>query len=108
MAVSLAQVGRRTVFGDRRVAFFTVTFDNSFTDEGEVLTPAMCGLQSIDLVVAEAAHDLTTTDTAYVLTYDYTNSKLLAFNSGTADAGLNEGDAEDLSGFTARIMVIGL
>jgi hypothetical protein len=108
MAVTLTQVGRRTVFGDRRVAIFDLAFDNSFTDEGEVFTAAMCGLQSIDMVIAGAAHDMTTTDTGYVLTYDYTNAKLLAFNSGTADAGLNEGDAEDLTGFTARVTVIGL
>jgi hypothetical protein len=108
MSLALTQVGRKTVFGDRRVVIFDVTFDNSFTDEGEVLTAATCGLQSIDHVVAGPAYDLTTTDTAYVIGYDHTNSKLIAFNSGTADAGLNEGDAEDLSGFTCRIMVIGL
>lgn len=108
MALTLTQVGRKTVFGDRRVVMFDVTFDSSFLDEGESLTAGDCGLQSIDMVVAEAAHDLTTTDTAYVITYDHANSKLLAFNSGTTDAGLNEGDAEDLSGFSCRIMVIGL
>lgn len=108
MALTLTQVERRTVFGDRRVVFFDVTFDSSFADEGESLTAADCGLDRIDLVVAEAAHDLTTTDTAYVITYDHTNAKLLAFGAGTAGAGLDEGATDNLSGFSCRIMVVGV
>lgn len=107
MALALTQVGRRTVFGDRRVVIFDITFDSSFLDEGESLTADDCGLTYIDFVHANPAQDLASTDTAYVIGYDYTNSKLTAWNSGTADAGLNEGEGEDLSGFTCRIMVVG-
>lgn len=108
MALSLSQVERSTVFGDRRVRFFTVTWDSSYATGGESLTAGDVGLQRIDFLVAEPAAASAGTS-AHVVKYDYTNSKLQAFETGAAvDSPLKEATAAaDLSATPCRIMVVG-
>lgn len=106
MAIALTQVGRRTVFGDRRVIIFDITFDSSFADEGESLTAADCGLSRIDHVSCETAYNMTA-DLGYLLAYNHATSKLVAFNGGTTDAPFEEAGTDDLSAYSCRIMVVG-
>lgn len=108
MALSLSQVERSTVFGDRRVRFFTVTWDSSYATGGESLTAGDVGLSRIDFVMAEPAAAAAGT-AAHVVKYDYTNSKLQAFETGAAvDSPLKEATAAaDLSATPCRIMVVG-
>lgn len=107
MAISVTEVGRRTTMGDRRVRFYSLTFDSSFADEGESLTPATLGMNRIDILVAEAAFDMTG-DLAYVPVYNYATEKLVMFNGGTTDAPLEEAGTDDLSAYQCRIMVVGV
>lgn len=106
MALSLTQVGRRTVFGDRRVVIFDVTFDSSYANDGESLTAADCGLSYIDFVhcTNAVAADY---NTGYNVTYLHATSKLHLLNGGTTDAPLEEAGQDDLSTFSCRIMVVG-
>lgn len=78
MGLSLSMV-RETVFGNRRVKVVDVTFDASYPTNGEALTPANLGLQTIDLV-------LVSPDGGYLFAYDYTNQKLKAFTPVKAQA----------------------
>lgn len=78
MALSLSVV-RETIFGNRRVKVVDVTFDASYPTNGESLTPANLGLQTIDLVLASP-------DGGYLFAYDYTNEKLKAFTPVKAQA----------------------
>jgi hypothetical protein len=106
MALTLTPVERKTVFGDRRVAIFDVTFDSAYADDGEALTAAMCGLQRIDFVHCSAivAADF---NTGYIATWVPSSAKLVVLNGGTTDAPLEEAGADDLSTFSCRIMVVG-
>lgn len=106
MALTLTQVERGTVFGDRRVKIYDVTFDSAYADGGESLTAAMCGLQRIDYVLASpaVAADF---NTGYVVSWIPSSAKLHVLNGGTTDAPLEEAGADDLSTFSCRIMVVG-
>lgn len=106
MGLALTQVGKRQVFGARRVVTFDVTFDSSYADDGESLTAAMCGLSNIVYVHSSVAVD-SGRDTGYLVGYDYTASKLLILNGGTTDAPFEEGGQDDLSTFSCRIQVEG-
>lgn len=109
MALTITKVGRSTVFGDRRVRFFDITFDTSYPTGGEALTPANLELTRIDFLQAHSKGD----DPAYVVNYDYTNEKILVFGvEQDADAAVTEpfdqeNDTADLSGLIVRVMVIG-
>ena len=109
MAVSLSQVERSTVFGDRRIKFYTVTFDSSYPTGGEPLSAATLGFQRVDFVMAEPAAAAAGT-TAVIAKYDYTNSTLQLFESGGAiNAPLAEVTAaQDQSLTPCRIMVVGV
>lgn len=88
-----------------RMKVKTVTFDSSYPTGGEALTAADFGLSSI--VWAHASNA-----SGYVFSYDYTNSKLLAYrgdNDNAADAPMIEvANAVNLSAVATRVTVIGV
>lgn len=111
MAVSVTQVGKRSVFGDRRVAVFDLVFSSNYAAGGEALSAATLGFKRIDVLFGlGGAAPSTDRATADVLGYDYATEKVLMYQTGTsADTPLNEKGAEAyITGCSARIMVVGI
>lgn len=107
MALTLTQVERRTVFGDRRVHIFDVTWDSAYATGGESLTAADLGLSRVDLVLCEptvAADGLTSYQTAY----SRANETLQLFNSAGDGDPFDEAGTDDVSTYITRIMAIGV
>lgn len=111
MAVAVTQVGRRTVFGDRRVGFYDVAFSGNYATGGEAVTAALFGLNDIDYISSDLS-PATNGATADVVAYKPTSGaggSLFVYESGAANAPLaekNNGEAY-LTGETARLMVVG-
>jgi hypothetical protein len=95
----------RTTFGNKKVVVVDTTFDSSYVTGGESLTAADLGLTKIQYVATGVA------DTNYVTRYDYTNSKLLAYDSDystSTDGPLQQvANATDLSTADVRLLVVG-
>lgn len=102
-------VDHTNIIGHRREKIISITADSSWADGGESLTPGMCGLDRIDWVESAVAVEAGTGTLGYVVGYDYANELLLAYmgSAGTA-AGLPQAAAEDLSGHTLKIRVVGM
>lgn len=91
-------VGAQSPFAD---VIKDVTFDSSYATGGLSLTPAMLGLTSILKLDASPAG-------GYVFPYDYTNAKLMALRSGSANGVLVEETATtNLATITTRIWARG-
>lgn len=111
MAVAVTQVGRRTVFGDRRVGFYDVVFSGNYATGGEAVTAATFGLNNIDAIYGAIA-PATALTTAVAVAYSPTSSSggvLLSYEAAAAGTPLSEktnGEAY-ITGQTARLMVIG-
>lgn len=87
--------------GGQRARLVKITFDASYPTGGEALTAADCGLTTIDEFLAHAAG-------GRVFEYDYTNAKLLAYQSaGSAAALAQVPDTTDLALVVTRALVIG-
>lgn len=111
MAVTVTQVGRRTVFGDRRVGFYDVAFSGSYAAGGEAVTAALFGLNFIDYISSELSPSTSGT-TSDVIAYKPTSASggsIFVYETGAATNGpLAEKGAEAyLTGETARVMVVG-
>ena len=65
--------------GSRRAVNATIAFDSSYPTGGESLTAANLGLGVLDKVEIESK-------SGYTFSYDYTNSKVLAYVSGAVAA----------------------
>ncbi len=106
MALSLSNV-RRTVFGDRYVRIWDVTFDTSYPTGGESLTAADLDLRVVEFVQGDSK------GTGWVVQYDYANSKLKVFGVNSAEATaavqvLDEvADTTNLSTVVVRLMAVG-
>lgn len=75
MALTVA-VTRRNVAGHQNIVTGTIAFDSSYPTGGESLTAADLGLRTVDLMLfQQSAIGLT-------YSYDYTNSKVLAYAQG--------------------------
>lgn len=109
MALTLSQVGRRTVFGDRRVHFFDVVFSGTYPDGGEPITPASFGLTRIDYIAPQVG-PATDRETAVIVSWDQVASTLLNFEcAATGLPLLEKTDSEAyITGQSARLMVIGV
>jgi hypothetical protein len=112
MAITVTQVGRRTVFGDRRVGFFDVAFSGNYATGGEAVTASSFGLADIDFIDASAGVASPTNTTAVLVSYFPTNSNsgfLQSWESGAANAPLAEKNNAEayITGQTARMMVVG-
>lgn len=108
MAIAVTQLGRRTVFGDRRVGFYNVVFSGTYTTGGEAITPGLFGLNDIDFIDAQSSVSTAGT-TAEVVAYAASTSKLQMFESGAANAPLAEkGSGEAyVAGTNSTLMVVG-
>lgn len=103
MALTVTKVFQ-TTFGNKKVIVADVTFDSSYPSGGESLTASTLGLSKVQYV-AEGV-----TDTGYVTRYDYTNSKLQAFDSDystSTDGPLQETGATNLATSDVRLLIIG-
>ena len=107
MALTVSRVSSY-VAGNKRHRVCDVTFDSSYADNGESLTAADVGLNKVEQVVGSIARH-SDGSKAIVVSYDYTNSKLLAFlgAADAADAPMDEAGAIDLSAYSARLTFIG-
>lgn len=65
---------KTSVFGNKRTSTFDVAFDSSYPTGGESLSLGTLGLSEVDIV-------LISQKSGYVLEYDYTNNKVLAYRS---------------------------
>lgn len=97
MALTVAQVGRSTVFGNKKVTVADITFDSSYPTGGEDLNPSALGLAFVDFLVADGAN-------GYNMVYDYANSKLKAYGS---TAGTEVANATNLATVVCRVMAVG-
>lgn len=108
MAIAVTQVGRRTVFGDRRVGFYDVAFSGTYPDGGEPLSAALLGLNFIEYVSAEVA-PATDRETAVMVSWDPVAGTLLNYEAAASAAPFIEKDTSEayITGQIARIMVVG-
>lgn len=104
-------VAHRTVFGNKRVRIVDFTFDTSYPDNGEPLTASDLGLNVVEAVVPAGPAVKADGTLAVAVSYDRTNSKLLAFwgdNNNANDAPLIEvADTTSLDGYVVRLIAIG-
>lgn len=81
-----------------------VTFDSSYPTGGESITPTNLSLLS-QIVSMFGSPD--SDANAYRLSFDYTNSKLMVFSQGAADAGDEVANTTDLSALSFNCEFVG-
>lgn len=99
----------RVYDGPRRIRLVEVTLDSSYPTGGEALTAADLALQQIDAVFTTGGED------GWLVTWDQSALKLIAYGTGTATAtaGANIAQlgeapsAADLSAVNVFCLVIG-
>jgi hypothetical protein len=100
MAITIGKVNldnRNHVLGNRRQVVVDVTLDNSYPTGGYALSLATLGVDGVpDYVIASA------TTTGHLLVYNYSTSKLMAFNGTTQIA-----NTTDLSAVVVRLIAQG-
>ena len=111
MAVTVTQVGRRTVFGDRRVGFYDVALSGSYVTGGEPITAANFGLNDIDFLDVQAVTDVAATPTALIGQYlpsSAAGGTIRLFEAAAAGDSFTEKPAEAYgTGSTVRVMAVG-
>ena len=83
MALTVTQVGRNNVIGNRISTTLKVVPDDSWLAAGESLDLTAYGPSIIETVLIDPS------STGYVWQYDRTNKKLLAFEAGSDGAALD-------------------
>lgn len=101
MAVS-ATINDQTVWGDKRVTFTSVTFDNSYPTGGEPITAAQLGLSRVDFALCniKAVGGTVNVANAY---FDQANMKIKIYDETPAEAG----NTSDYSTLTVVVMAVG-
>lgn len=100
MAVTVAITDHGTL-GKQRTVQGTITFDSSYPTGGEAFDPGLIGLVRVSSFFFEM-------EDGFLFKWDAANEKILAFESGTASAALDEQDAAtDLSGAVVRFLAVG-
>ena len=100
MALTVEQLGRTNVTGNRLTVALKITFDDSYPTGGEALDLTTY-VNNIETVMVE-------TSGGFVFGYDRTNKKLKAFEAGADGDALDEVDnATDLSTTVTFISVTG-
>lgn len=110
MALTVTAVsGTARSDGNRRRKCFTITFDSSYADNGEALSASTLGFRKVEEVIPHGVFRKADGSDAVFVSYDHTNSKLLAYwgNAGTASAVPEVTDTTDLSGYSGRVTVVG-
>lgn len=111
MAVAVTQVGRRTVFGDRRAGVYDIVFSGNYATGGEAVTAGLFGMNFIDAILAEPAL-ATDGGTAVVTAYRGTSASggtIFSYESAATGLPLLEKTNAEayITGQTARVLVIG-
>jgi len=100
MALTVEQLGRTNVTGNRLTVALKITFDDSYPTGGEALDLTTY-VSNIETVMVE-------TSGGFVFGYDRTNKKLKAFEAGNDGDALDEvDDATNLSTVVTFISVTG-
>lgn len=107
MALTITVV-KQSVFGDQRIAFADVEFDDSYPTGGEPFDLEEIGLQTSHFMAIEPAD-------GYIVEYDRENGKLIVRTPTNAASGDAEPAAPadevtsgtDLSSLSVRVMGIG-
>ena len=110
MALTISRVANADyVVSNKKVKVRDITFDASYVTGGLSLTPADVGLKVIQQAVPHGLAKPATTTTAIEVSYDYTNSKLVAYwgNAGTASVIPEVTNATSLATQVVRITFIG-
>lgn len=103
MAVSATKVaGTSTIFGNKRVRVYDVTFDSSYPTGGEPLAASALGLRKIQFAICTVKAVGGTVNVANVH-YDRANSKLLVFDETPGEAA----DTSDLSTLVVQVVAFG-
>lgn len=87
-----------------RLVFSTIDFDSSYPTGGEAVTAANFGLSTILAIIPAGTDD---SANAYRMSFDKTNSKLLVYSQGAADAGDEVANTTDLSALEFYALVLG-
>lgn len=109
MALTITSV-KKSVWGDRRVHIATITFDASYPAGGESLTAADLGFShSLEAVFCEGLAAKNDETLAVGVKYDYTASKLVAYETAAAAEGplAQVDDTESLASYEVRVLAIG-
>lgn len=108
--ITVTQVERRTVLGDRRAVVASLSATDNYETGGFVLTPAMFGLQRIDILIMDPVWAAPAGATGVVPKFDYTNNKLQCFEGSAAGTALSEKtNAEAMpASATLRVIAVGV
>lgn len=101
MAASVT-VNDKTVLGNKRVSFATVTLDSSYPTNGESVTAAQLGLSSVHAAVVTVSAVGGTVNVAQA-TYDVANSKIKVFDETPAEVS----NTADLSNIVLKVVAFG-
>jgi hypothetical protein len=109
MALTLSAVsGAHHVVGNKRARVYDVTFDSTYPDNGEALTPTNVGLRKIEQLIPHGPFRNSDGSDALLVSWDRTNQKLLAYvGTGTAQNRLPENTTADISAYSGRVTFIG-
>ena len=100
MALTVEQLGRTNVTGNRLTVALKITFDDSYPTGGEPLDLTTY-VENIETVGIEVSG-------GYVFQYDRTNKKVLAYEAGADGAALDEvANATNLSTVVTYVSVTG-
>jgi hypothetical protein len=109
MALTVAAVPTANyAVSNKRVKVVDITFDSSYLTAGESLTPANVGLKVIQQAMPHGEFRNTDGTLGVGVSYDRTNSKLLAYGGSAAAAVRGEiASTTDLSTYSGRMTFIG-
>ena len=100
MALTVEQLGRTNVTGNRLTVALKITFDSSYPTGGEPLDLTTY-VENIETVGIEVSG-------GYVFQYDRTNKKVLAYEAGADGAALDQvANATNLSTVVTYVSVTG-
>tara|TARA_R100001509_G_scaffold128481_1_gene81886 strand:- start:3773 stop:4084 length:312 start_codon:yes stop_codon:yes gene_type:complete len=100
MALTVEQLGRTNVTGNRLTVALKITFDDSYPTGGEALD-LTAYVENIETVGIEVSG-------GYVFQYDRTNKKVLAYEAGADGAALDQvANATNLSTVVTYVSVTG-
>ena len=100
MALTVEQLGRTNVTGNRLTVALKITFDDSYPTGGEPLDLTTY-VENIETVSIEVSG-------GYVFQYDRTNKKVLAYEAGADGAALDQvANATNLSTVITYVSVTG-
>jgi hypothetical protein len=97
MALTITQPKRNSVSGSKVSVYLSVTFDSSYAPGGEAFDATAYGVADIDSLTI---HNTTADELGYVVKYDATNNKLLAYATHTMDdqsSVIGAGETEPLA-----------